>query len=74
MIEFEAIVREWGGSLGATFPKDKLKKEKIKAGDKIKLLIIRERKGMLNDIWGIDKSLRPTAELLKEVDREGWDD
>lgn len=73
MIEIETTVREWGGSFGAALPKDKLKKAHYKLGDKIKLLIL-PKENPLKGTFGILKFSKPVDELLKEVDREAWDD
>jgi antitoxin component of MazEF toxin-antitoxin module len=72
-IEVKGKIREWGGSWGIVLSKEKLQKEHFQPGDEVNVLIL-PRKGMLEDLWGKDKSLRPTAELMKEVDEEGWDD
>ncbi len=73
MIEIETTIREWGGSMGATLDKEKLKKANYKAGDKIRILILPKSKP-LKGTFGVLKTNRPVDELLKESDREGWND
>ncbi len=73
MLEVETKVREWGRSLGVVLPKDKVKEEKFKAGDSIRILIMK-RINPIQETFGTLKLSRSTDEILKEVDEEGWDD
>ncbi len=71
----EIYAREWGRSLGFVIPKDIVKKENIKKGDKLKV-IIQKNKGEENPLkitFGTLKMKTPTDQLLKEIDEEGWD-
>ncbi len=73
VVEVEMTIREWGGSLGGTFPKDKLKEAHIKSGDKIRVLIL-PKVSPLKGTFGILKLSRPVEEILKETDQEAWDE
>jgi len=73
MVEVLAQVRDWGRSVGVVIPKETAAKAHIKSGDKIRLLIM-EKKNPIEETFGILKFKRPVKEILKEVDREGWDE
>ena len=72
LVEITSQVRQWGRSVGIVIPKETAEKAHIKTGDKIRLLIM--GKNPLRETFGILKLKRPTKEILKEVDREGWDE
>lgn len=72
MIETEAQVKEWGRSVGIVIPKDAVLKEKIAVGDIVKILI-NKRENPLKKTFGIIKFKRSTEDILKEIDKEGWD-
>ncbi|MBN2067215.1 MAG: AbrB/MazE/SpoVT family DNA-binding domain-containing protein [Candidatus Diapherotrites archaeon] len=72
MVEITSQVRRWGRSVGVVIPKEAAEKAHIKTGDKVRLLIM--GKNPLHETFGILKLKRPTEEILKEVDREGWDE
>ena len=74
MIEIGAHARKWGRSVGVVLPKDAAKKEGIRPGDKLRVLVQKEKKNPLLELWGVDKSLRPAREILKEMDAEAWDE
>ena len=68
-MEIEAEVKQWGNSLGVILPKDLAKKENIKPGDKVKIVVnhnnvLRDTFGSLPD-WEID-SQKVKDELRKE--------
>jgi antitoxin component of MazEF toxin-antitoxin module len=59
MTTTEAVVKEWGNSLGIIIPKKLVRIENIAAGDVIKIDIIKDRK---IDGFGIFKRARPFVE------------
>jgi len=73
MIETEAQVKEWGRSVGIVIPKEAAIRERINVGDTVKILIKR-KSNPLKDTFGIIKFKRTTEEILKEIDKEGWDE
>ena len=73
MIEVETKVRKWGRSLGVVIPKEKIKEEGIKENETIRLLI-GKRKNVLREVFGTFKFKKSTEEMLKESDRECWDE
>ena len=73
MIETEAQVKEWGRSIGIIIPKDAVIKERIKVGDIVKILI-NKKKNPLKETFGILKLKKTTEEILKEIDKESWNE
>jgi antitoxin component of MazEF toxin-antitoxin module len=73
MIETETQVREWGRSVGVVIPKDMAIRERIKAGDSVKILIMK-KSNALKETFGTFKFKRSTEEILKEADEESWDE
>lgn len=75
MIEVTAIVRDWGKSKGVVIPQEAVIKEKLKTGEEVELLIRKKaRKNPLKETWGTVKFSRPIEAILKDVDRELWND
>lgn len=73
MIEIEARLKKWGRSFGVVIPMDKIKKENLEENDKVKILISK-KKNPLRETFGILKFKRPIEEILKEGDKESWDE
>ena len=73
MIEIEATIRKWGRSFGIVIPMDKIKKENLSEDDKIKILITK-KKNPLRETFGTFKFKRPIDRILKEGDKESWDE
>ncbi len=73
MIEVDVTLKEWGKSIGVVLPKKALEHEKLKAGEKVTLLVLR-KSNTLKKTFGIAKFKRNTDEILHEVDKEGWDE
>ena len=75
MIEVVAVIRDWGKSKGVVIPQDAVVKEKLKTGEEVELLIRKKaKKNPLEETWGTVKFSRPTEAILKDVDRELWND
>ena len=73
MIETESQIRVWGRSLGVVIPKDAIIEGNIKSGDVVKLLIKKESTP-LKETFGTLKFKKSTDEILKESDKECWDE
>lgn len=71
MIEVEVNVKEWGNSLGVILPRNLAKKEKIKSGDKIKMIIVKEQTD-LSDIFGMLKDSKINSQKVKDDLRKEW--
>ena len=73
MVELAAQVREWGRSIGVVIPKEIATKAHLNAGDRIRLLIMKQ-KNPLKETFGMLKFKRSTEEILKETDKVAWDE
>ncbi len=73
MQEVESKLRNWGRSIGLVIPKEVIIKEGLEEGDTINFLIVKKSNPIKNT-FGILRSKVNTAKLLKEVDKELWDD
>ena len=73
MQELDVKLRKWGRSFGVVIPKETVNGEKFKEGDDMKIIITRKT-NVLRETFGTLKFKRSTDEILKEVDKEGWDE
>jgi antitoxin component of MazEF toxin-antitoxin module len=73
MIEFEVILRKWGRSLGMVVPNDIVIKENLKEGSSIKVMV-KNRYNPVKATFGKLKLKESTDKIMREVDREGWDE
>jgi antitoxin component of MazEF toxin-antitoxin module len=73
MIEVESQIREWGRSFGVVIPKETVVKEGLLPGDTVEILI-RKKGNPLRETFGILKFKKTTEEILKDSDREAWDE
>lgn len=73
MIEVESQAREWGNSIGIVIPKEIAANEKIKPGDKVKIILLKKTNA-LKETFGTVQLKRTTEDILKEVDEEAWNE
>jgi len=73
MIEVEGKIRKWGRSLGVVIPKDMAKSEGLKENESIKM-IIAKRENVLRETFGSIKFKKSTEEMLKESDKDLYND
>ena len=71
MIAIESELREWGRSLGVVVPKEAVLREQLRAGDTVKLIILKASNA-LNNTFGRLKLKHSTDEILKEIDETAW--
>lgn len=74
MIEIKSKLRKWGNSLGIVVPQSIIEKEKAKEGDEIIILFGRRKDNVLREMFGTHKFKKPVEELMKEVDKELYND
>ena len=72
MEQFEAVTKRWGNSIGITIPSEVIKEEKIKPQDKIMVLVIKNYRKKLANIFGTLKLKKETQRVMEEID-EGYD-
>lgn len=70
MIEIKAKLRKWGNSLGIVVPMNNLQKENFKENDEVVLLITKEKENVLKETFGIHKFKKPIKKLMKETNKE----
>jgi len=70
MQELKTNIKKWGNSYGIVVPIDVLKKEKIKEGDKVTIFVKKSNNNVLREMFGSFKFKKPINELMKEVDKE----
>jgi len=73
MVEVTAQVRAWGRSVGVVIPKQTVMKTHLKPGDEVKLLILK-KKNPLVETFGMGSFSKPTERILKEIDKEAWNE
>lgn len=66
----EAIVKKWGNSVGIIFPRDLVKKKRIKVNDKVLVEVVKEVD--LRKVFGSLKT-KMTSQKFKDLARKGWD-
>lgn len=67
-----AKAKKWGNSIGLVIPAEVVKKERIRSGDTIEL-VVRRRVPRLEELGGTLKLRHNLEDLLREME-EGWDD
>lgn len=73
MIEFETTLKRWGRSFGLVVPMEKILNEQLRENEKIEVVITKQ-KNPLKKHFGTFKFKRPIKEILKEGDKESWDE
>lgn len=73
MLEMDSKVRKWGRSFGVVIPMEKIKEGNLHENEVIKMFI-RRKKNPLKETFGTVKLKRTTEDILKESDRECWDE
>ena len=71
MLEHESRVRKWGNSLGIAIPKEKADSMKLKPNQEVKILIF-QKKNVLAETFGTLKFKKSTGRMMREIDRELW--
>ena len=63
-------MQKWGNSFGIVVPLGIAKQQEMKNGDEIIALILHKEKTNTKDIFGSHKFSKPISQLLKEADKE----
>ncbi len=74
MIEIKTKLRKWGNSFGIVVPQKAIEEEKIKEGDEVTILLRKEKGNVLREMFGTFKFDRPVEEIMKEIDKDLYDD
>ena len=71
----EAEAKKWGSSIGIIIPKDVVKKERIREGQKVEIILRRPANFDIDKVFGSLKNWKTsTDKILKGTDEELWHD
>lgn len=73
MAEAKLRLRKWGNSLGIVIPQDVLEKERAKEGDEL-FILVKKGKPNLRKLFGSYKFKKSTEKIMKEIDRDLYND
>jgi antitoxin component of MazEF toxin-antitoxin module len=67
-----AKVKKWGNSIGLVIPAEVVKKERIRTGDTVEV-VLRRKVPRLDEVGGTVKLRHSLEDLIRKME-EGWDD
>ncbi len=70
MIEIKTKLQKWGNSFGIVVPVRFVQQEKMKEGDEVKVLVLPKENVNLKKMFGSHKFSKSVEELMKEMDKE----
>ena len=73
VLEFEAKLKRWGRSFGIIVPMEGIKNANLNENDKVEVILTKET-NPLKKHFGSHKFSKSTREILKESDKEAWDE
>lgn len=74
MIEIKSKLRKWGNSFGIVVPKKAVKKENFNEGDEVSILIGGKKHNVLKEMFGTFKFDQPVEKIMKEINKELYND
>ena len=74
MIEVKTKLRRWGNSFGIVVPQHKIEEAQLKEGKEVRALILEENKVDLRKLFGKHKFKKSTEQLMRETDKELYND
>ncbi len=69
MAEITTKVKKWGNSFGIIIPLEVLKSKRIREGEEIDAIIIK-KSNVLRETFGTIKFKKSTEQMMRETDRE----
>ncbi len=69
----ELVIKKWGRSLGAVIPAEKAKQIGIKENHVVRADLFK-KKNPVKETFGIFKFKKPVQKILRESDKECWDE
>ncbi|MEK6934226.1 MAG: AbrB/MazE/SpoVT family DNA-binding domain-containing protein [Nanoarchaeota archaeon] len=69
MADVENKLQRWGNSFGIVIPLEIVRRKKIREGEKIKAIILK-KSSVLRETFGSHKFSKPVSQLMKEMDKE----
>jgi antitoxin component of MazEF toxin-antitoxin module len=73
MVQANLTLRRWGNSIGVVIPQNILSLENAKEGDEVSV-IIKKKRPNLKKLYGAYKFKQSTDDIMKEIDKELYDD
>jgi len=70
MIEVKSKLRRWGNSFGIVIPLKAIIGEKVKEGDEVNVLLSKDKENVLKEIFGTFKFKKSTDKIMREIDKE----
>ncbi len=67
-----AQIQDWGDSLGVAISPQMAEKNKLKAGDKVEMLLLKKSKVIADSFGELKDWKKPTDQIMKEIDQELW--
>ena len=74
MEEIKVRLRKWGNSIGVVIPQEVLKNNNKKEGDEVTLLLPKQDANVLREMFGTLKTKKSTEQIMKEIDKELYND
>ena len=74
MIEIEAKLKRWGRSFGIIIPMEKVKEADLSENEELDIVITKKKNPFLENFGRIKRPKKSTKQLMKEIDKEGWDE
>jgi len=73
MAEVESTIKKWGNSFGVIIPADLIKKEKLKEGQKVDIIVLK-KSDVLKKTFGTLKIRKSAQKIKNELRAELYDD
>ena len=70
MIELKSKIRKWGNSFGIVVSQKSIEKEMVKEGDEVIVFLKKEENNILKEMFGSFKFKKPVEQIMKEADKE----
>lgn len=69
-MKIQTVLRKWGNSMGVVIPKEAIKQEKFREGEKVVITI--EAKKNLSDVFGSLNEWKIDSQKMKNEFRKQW--
>ena len=70
MAQIETKLQKWGNSYGIVIPVDVVINNKMKTGEQVTALLLAKKKHGLKNLFGAHKFSKPINKIIKESDKE----
>ena len=73
MIELKTKLRKWGNSFGVVVPLSKINQGNIKEGEELTVFLVKDKIN-LKRLFGAHKFKKTTEQMMREIDKELYND